>query len=83
MKLNGTHQLLSDANGVNILGRGVHTLKQNAEPLVAVTRKIGREESADRNKYMVMSRDQNAGRIHIVRIDNSTFEKLEELKLLE
>jgi len=32
---------------------------------------------------MVMSRDHNAGRIHIVRIDNSTFEMVEEFKYLE
>jgi len=31
---------------------------------------------------MVMSRDQNAGRIHSVRIDNSTFERAEEFKYL-
>jgi len=31
---------------------------------------------------MVMSRDQNAGRIHSVRIDNSTFEMVEEFKYL-
>ena len=31
---------------------------------------------------MVMSRDQIAGRIHSVRIDNSTFEKVEEFKYL-
>jgi len=31
---------------------------------------------------MVMSRDQNAGRIRSVRIDNSTFERLEEFKYL-
>jgi len=31
---------------------------------------------------MVMSRDQNAGRIHIVRIDNNTFERVEEFKYL-
>ena len=30
----------------------------------------------------VMSRDQNAGQIHSVRIDNSTFEKVEEFKYL-
>jgi len=34
-------------------------------------------------KYMVMSRDQNAGRIHNVRTDNSTFERVEEFKYLE
>jgi len=38
--------------------------------------------SADKTKYMVMSRDQNAGRIHSVRIDNSTFERVEEFKYL-
>jgi len=31
---------------------------------------------------MVMSRDQNAGRIHSVRIDNRTFERVEEFKYL-
>jgi len=31
---------------------------------------------------MVMSRDQNAGRIHSVGIDNSTFERVEEFKYL-
>ena len=29
-----------------------------------------------------MSRDQNAGRIHSVRIDNSIFERVEEFKYL-
>ena len=29
-----------------------------------------------------MSRDQNAGRIHSVRIDNSTFERVEDFKYL-
>jgi len=32
--------------------------------------------------YMVMSRDQNSGRIQSVRIDNSTFERVEEFKYL-
>ena len=36
-------------------------IKENAEALVAATREIGMEISADKTKYMVMSRDQNAG----------------------
>jgi len=32
--------------------------------------------------YMVMSRDQNAGRIHSVKINYSSFERVEELKYL-
>ena len=61
LKLNGTHRLLASANDVNILGGSVHTLKENSEALLAATREIGLEVSADETKYMVMSRDQNAG----------------------
>jgi len=82
LKLNGTLQLLAYADNVNILGGSIHTLKENAETLVAATREIGLEVNADKTKYMVMSRDQNAGRIHSVRIDNSTFDRVEDFKYL-
>ena len=71
MKLNGTHQLLAYAEDVNILAGSIHTVKENAEALVAATREIGLEVSADKTKYMVMSRDQNAGQNHSVRKDNT------------
>ena len=58
------------------------SVKENAEALVAATRELGLEVSADKTKYMVMSRDQNAGRNHSVRIDNSTFERVDEFKYL-
>jgi len=55
LKLDGTHRLLAYADDVNILGGGIHTLKENAEVLVAATRETGLEVSADKTKYMVMS----------------------------
>jgi len=61
LKLNGTHQLLAYASDVNTLGGSICTLKENAEALVTASREIGLEVSADKTKYMVMSRDQNAG----------------------
>jgi len=82
LKLNGTHELLAYVDDVNILGASIHTLKENEEALVAATREIGLEVNIDKTKYMVMSRDQNAGRIHSVRIDNSIFEGVEEFKYL-
>jgi len=82
LKLNGTHQLLVYVDDVNILGGSIYTLKNNAEILVTATREIGLEGSADKTKYMVMSRDQNAGRIHSVRMGNSTFVRVEEFKYL-
>jgi hypothetical protein len=60
----------------------LHTLNVNAEALVAATREIGLEVSADKTKYMARSRDQNAGQNHSVRIDNSTFERVEDFKYL-
>ena len=55
LKLNGTHQLLAYTDDVNILGGSIQTLMENAEALVAATREIGLEVSADKTKYMVMS----------------------------
>jgi hypothetical protein len=48
----GTHQLLAYADDVNILGGSIHTLKENAVALVAATREIGLEVSADKTKYI-------------------------------
>ena len=46
LKLNGTHQVLAYADDVNILGGSVHTVKKNAEALVAATKEIGIEVNA-------------------------------------
>jgi len=51
LKLNGTHQLLAYADDVNILGGSIHTLKENAEALVAANRKIGLEARADKTNF--------------------------------
>jgi len=37
-------------------------MKKNTEALVIAGKEIGLEVNADKTKYMVMSRDQNAGR---------------------
>jgi len=38
--------------------------------------------NADKTKYMVMSRDHDAGRSRSTEIDNSSFERVEECKYL-
>jgi hypothetical protein len=82
LKLNGTHQLLAYTDVVNILGGSVQAVKENAEALVVVTKEIGIEVNADKTKYMVMARDQNAGRSHNMKIDNRSIEQVEEFKCL-
>ena len=73
MKLNGTHQLLVYADDVNILGGGIHTLKENATVLVFASKETGREVNADKTEYVLMSRDQNAGQYLNMKNDNSSF----------
>jgi len=46
--------------------------------LVGASKETGREVKADETKYIVMSRDQNAGRSHKINTDNSSFEKVEK-----
>jgi len=82
LKLNGTHQLLVYANDVNIMGRSTHTIKKNAEALVVASKETVLEVNAGKTKYMVISRDQNAGQIQSVKTDNSSFERVEEFRYL-
>jgi hypothetical protein len=63
LKLNGTHQFLVYANNVSILGGSIHTIKYNTEALVVATKEMCLEANAEKTKYMVMSRDQNAGQV--------------------
>jgi hypothetical protein len=60
LKLNGTYQLLAYADDTNILGSSVHAIKKNTEALVIAGKETGLEVNADKIKYMVMSREQNA-----------------------
>ena len=64
------------------MGGIVHTVKENAEALVVASNEIGLEGNTDKTKYIVMSRDQNAGRSHSMKIDSSSFERVEEFKCL-
>ena len=45
--------------------------------LVATTKEIGLEVNAHKTKYMTVSWDQNAGRIHSMKVDNSSIERVE------
>ena len=59
-------------------------MKENAEALVVANKETGLEVNADKttSKYMIMSQDQNAGWSHSMKIDNSSIERVEEIKYL-
>ena len=59
-----------------------YIVKKNAVVLVVARKEVGLEVNTDENKYMVISRDQNAGRSYNMKIDNSSTERVEEFKYL-
>ena len=46
------------------------------------SKEIGLEVIADKNKYMVMCRDQNSRQNHSTKVDNISVERMEEFKYL-
>jgi hypothetical protein len=60
-KLSSTHLLLDYADDVNVLGGRVNTIKKITDALVVASKDTGLEVNADKSKYMVITRGQNAG----------------------
>jgi hypothetical protein len=83
LKLNGTHQLVVYADDVNILGGSIHSIKKNAEDLMIASKKIGLEVNAEKTKYMVMSRNQNAGHNHNINVDNKSLKEWKNSNIWE
>jgi hypothetical protein len=52
LKLNGTHQLLSYADDVTLLGDNIDTIKKNTETLIDASKEVGLEINVEKTKYM-------------------------------
>jgi hypothetical protein len=65
----------------NILSRSVCTIKKT-EALVVASKENGLAVNADKTKYLMINRDQNAVQSHNMDIVNSSFERVEQFKFL-
>jgi hypothetical protein len=77
LKIDGTHQLLFYADDVNISGGHVRAVKQNTEPLLVASKEIGLEVNSEKTKYMVKSREQDAGQNHDIKLIIKPFKRRE------
>jgi hypothetical protein len=73
LKLNGTHQLLAYADDVNLLGDNIDSINRNTGTLIDASKEVGLEVNIEKTKYMLVSRDQNAGQNGEIKIENRSF----------
>jgi nitrous oxide reductase len=69
-KLNGTHQFLAYADDVNLQGDNIDTINKNTKTFIVVSKDICLEVNIEKTKYMLVSRDQNAGQNRDIKIGN-------------
>jgi hypothetical protein len=61
---NNNNKLLVCANDVNLLGDNIDIIKKNTQTSIDASKKVGLEVSTAKNKYVLLSRHQNAGQNH-------------------
>jgi hypothetical protein len=61
LKLNGTNQLLAEADNINVLGDNVATINKAWVSLIEASEQVGLEIIVEKTKYLLLSRDENAG----------------------
>jgi hypothetical protein len=76
------YQLLVYTDNVNILGGSIYTIKKNKKPLLVANKEMGLKVNAEKTKYMVMPREDNAGQSHNIKIGDKSFQRVEHFKYL-
>jgi hypothetical protein len=66
----------------NLLGDNVNTTKKNTESLIDAAKEVGLEVNSEKTKYMLLSRHQNTGQNHNIKIANRSFENVAHFKYL-
>jgi hypothetical protein len=82
LKLNETHQLLAYADDVNLLGDNIDIINKNTQTLIDASKGVVLEVNIEKTKYMLVSRDQNAGQNRDIKIGNRSFENVLQFKYL-
>jgi hypothetical protein len=64
------------------LGDNTDTIKKNIETLIDATKEVGLEVNVKKTKYILLSRHQNAGQKHDLKIGNRCFENVAQFTYL-
>jgi hypothetical protein len=67
---------------VSLLGDNIDTIQKNTETLTDASKEVGLEINVEKAKYMLLSRNQNAGQTRDIQIANRSFENVSQFKYL-
>jgi hypothetical protein len=59
-----------------------YTINKNTQPLIDAGKEVGLEVNVEKTKYMLVFRDQNAGKNRKIKIGNRWFENVSQSKYL-
>jgi hypothetical protein len=82
LELNGTHQLLVYADDVNLLGDNIDTIQKDTQTLIDASKEVRLEVNAEKTKYMLLSRHQNAGQNQDMKMGNRWFQNVAQFRYL-
>jgi hypothetical protein len=83
LKLIGTYHLLAFADDVNLFEGNTNTLEKSREAIIDDSKEVSLDVNTERTKYtMLLSRHQNAGQNHNIKIGNRSFENMAKVKYL-
>jgi hypothetical protein len=83
LKLNVTHQLLVYADDVTLLGDNRDTItKKSTGTLIGASKEVGLEVNAEISRCTLLSRHQNAGQNHNIKIGDRSYEHVVQFKYL-
>jgi ABC-type siderophore export system fused ATPase/permease subunit len=68
---------------MNLLGDNTDTIRKNTETLIDASKEVRLQVNAEKTKYMLPSRHQNAGQNHDIKIANTAFKNVAQFKYLE
>jgi hypothetical protein len=61
---------------INVLLYNIDTINKNTQTLIDASKEVGLEVNVEKTKYMLVSRDQNAGQNREIKIGNRSFENV-------
>jgi hypothetical protein len=63
-----------------LLGDDIETIKKNTQTLIDAGKEVGLEVNTEKIKYMLLSRQQNAGQNHDMKVGNRCFGNVEQFR---